>query len=176
MNIIKKLNIFKKGPAPYEAEGFRSGFAILFAVTLSALLLSIALGVSNIALKELKFGTSAKFTNEAFFAADTGVECALAHDKSDSGVFIDGGIITLINCAGSPITVGGFYPAFNFFVPGLGSNGQGCAMVEVFKETDPLDPTRILTTITSKGYDLGGGAGGCDPASNRVERQIETTY
>ena len=41
------------------------GFVILFAVTLSSILLAIALGVANIALKEIRFGTSAKDTNEA---------------------------------------------------------------------------------------------------------------
>jgi len=33
---------------------------ILFAVTLSGILLAIALGVANIALKEIKFGTNAR--------------------------------------------------------------------------------------------------------------------
>ena len=36
----------------------------------------------NISLKEIKFGTSARDTNDAFFAADTGAECALFNDKS----------------------------------------------------------------------------------------------
>ena len=49
------------------------GFVLIFAVTLAAILLSIALGISQIALKEIKFGTSAKDTNDAFFAADTGL-------------------------------------------------------------------------------------------------------
>src|ERR1035437_11163940 len=63
------------------------GFVILFAVTLSALLLSIALGVANVAFREAKFNTSAKDTNNAFFAADTGAECALYYDKSTMSVF-----------------------------------------------------------------------------------------
>ena len=40
-----------------------SGFVILFAVTLAALLLSIALGVGTIAEKEVRFRTSAAATN-----------------------------------------------------------------------------------------------------------------
>jgi len=58
------------------------GFVILFVVTLSSILLAIALGAANIALKEIKFGTSAKDTNNAFFAADTGAELALFNDKT----------------------------------------------------------------------------------------------
>src|ERR1035437_8041543 len=103
------------------------GFVILFAVTLAALLLSIALGVANIALKEIKFGTSARDTNDAFFAADSGIEQALFNDK----------------------TVG-FYPDGNVSPPlivfGLGSLGQSCANVIVDKRASPT------VTITSKGY------------------------
>ena len=58
----------------------KKGFVILFAVTLSAILLSIALGVSNIAFNEAKFSTSVKNTNDAFFAADVGAEQALFWD------------------------------------------------------------------------------------------------
>ena len=52
------------------------GFVLLFAVTLAAVFLSIALGISEVALKENNFSTSAKNTNDSFFAADTGEECA----------------------------------------------------------------------------------------------------
>ncbi|KKR62535.1 MAG: hypothetical protein UU01_C0006G0036 [Parcubacteria group bacterium GW2011_GWA2_40_37] len=41
-----------------KIKKLKSGFVILFAVTLSALLLSIAIGVTNIAFKELRFGTN----------------------------------------------------------------------------------------------------------------------
>ena len=57
------------------------GFVILFAVTISSILMAIAIGVANIALKEAQFETSAKYTNEAFFAADTGLEKVLYKDN-----------------------------------------------------------------------------------------------
>ena len=148
-----------------------TGFVILFAVTLSAILLSIALTVANVALKEIKFGTSDKDTNEAFFAADTGAECAFFHDKSTSNSFVPSGGTGSIQCldntiilsaSGSPPTL------WSFTISGLGSQEQGCAKVTVDK-TFPL-----LTKITSNGYNNGGSS--CVQASNTVERQIELNY
>lgn len=162
--IRKKLNIFKKGP---------TGFAILFSVTLSAIILSIALGVVNIALKEVKFSTSARSTNEAFFAADTGMECALINDKSTSDVFVMTGRQKNINCFNQSITVNRYLTFWDFIISGMGSNGQGCAKVTVMRVNIGLGEE---TTITSKGYDVGGGGGGCVPSSNSVEREIEITY
>ncbi len=148
-----------------------TGFAILFAVTLSAIVLGIALGITNIAQKELKFATSAKATNEAFFAADTGIECALINDKSGTSVFKDGGPGSL-SCLGVSITLNGSSPSWDFIVPNLGTSGQSCSKVSLFKnESGGI----ITTTIIAKGYDTGGSSG-CTPSSNTVERQLESTY
>lgn len=135
-----------------------SGFVLLFAVTLAAILLSIALGVSNVAFKELKFSTSAKDTNEAFFAADTGMEQAFFTDKIP----------------------GAFPPNIttSFSVTGLGNNTIGCANVDVKKETvtgSGGDLTK--TTVTAKGYNVGSAGANCSPSgSNAVERELVSTY
>ena len=139
---------------------------MLFAVTVSSILLAIALGVANIALKEVRFGTSAKDTNDAFFAADTAMEYVLFNDKPPTSSFI---------------------PAFGTFrrwadgeedpaivIPGLGSGGQACAIVTI--EKDNTSPPTTTTKIVSKGYNTGGGLGGCDPAANSVERELTTSY
>lgn len=145
-----------------------SGFVILFAVTLAAILLSIALGVSNVALREIKFGTSAKDTNEAFFAADTGAECALVNDKSTSHSFVSTGSTGNIQCLGNTITLNGSSPVWSFNISGLGAgnNPQGCATVTVNK-------TNPTTVVTSKGYNNSG----CNTnSSTAVERQLEVRY
>lgn len=143
------------------------GFVILFAVTLAALLLSIALGVANIALKEIKFGTSARDTNDAFFAADSGIECALFYDNGVTSSFGGSGGSS-IQCSGSSIAISGSSPSWNFVVLGLGSSGQSCANVSIDKSSG--------TTIFSKGYNIGDGPA-CSPTNpNRVERELKTTY
>ena len=143
------------------------GFVILFAVTLAALLLSIALGVANIALKEIKFGTNARDTNEAFFAADSGAECALLNDKTTSSAFPAGGGAGTVACASStPTFAGGVY---SFVVTGLGSSGQGCAKVTVDKSVS------LNTKVVSRGYNT--GSPGCNSTSaSLVERQLELNY
>ena len=151
------------------------GFVILFAVTLSSILLAIALGVANIALKEIRFGTSAKDTNEAFFAADTGAECALFYDKSTGGVFITG-TSPSITCNNGTFTANESPTSYwKFVLTGLGSEEKGCAKVTVDK-TD-LAPCNSLTCIVSKGYNDGGNDPGlCVQGSNSIERQIELNY
>ncbi len=145
------------------------GFVILFAVTISSILLAIALGVSNIALKEVKFGTSARETNNAFFAADTGVECALIHDKSGGSLFVSPGS-PILNCNNTSIstaeTPAGFW---TFVVPGIGEDSQSCASVTVDKTASPV------TTVISKGYNIGDAS--CSSTNpNRIERELLTRY
>ncbi len=128
----------------------RGGFVILFAVTISAIILAIALGVSSIALKEVRFGTNARDANDAFFAADTGIEYALFHDKTPSSYPLN--VLTVI----PPIV-------------GLGSTGQSCASVTVDKTVSSK------TTIISKGYNIGNAS--CTSTNpDRVERELITTY
>lgn len=185
MQKIKKLNILKRGPVPHEAKGFRSGFVILFAVVISSIILSITLGVANIALKEIKFSTSAKETNYSFFAADTGIECALFNDKPPSAFPLPG-LPTDIACAsgtptfvssdpgGDPTGING--GTYTLFVVGLGNTNVNCAKVTVLKTKSGSD---ILTTVISKGYNTGGeNASSCanPPNPSRIEREIKVTY
>ncbi len=172
MKIFKIKN--KKGSAPYEAKGFRSGFILLFAVTLSAIILSITLGVANITYKEVSFSTSARDSNDAFFAADTGAECALFYDKLGNTSFpIDGvGAPASINCAGRTATVAsavnGSGASYSFIIHSMGSLNTACAKVNIVKNTTE-SPAKV--TITSTGYNVGDES--CiSTNSRRVEREL----
>ncbi len=158
------------------------GFVILFAVILSSMLLAVTMGIANIALKEIKFGTSAKDTNNSFFAADTGIECALINDKGDTSVFpLPGPATQQITCASSVpnnITVSFAGNAstgtYTFVVTGLGSSTTSCARVTVFKD-GASSPPYVKTNVTSKGYNIGNAA--CDSSNpDRIEREIQTNY
>ena len=149
------------------------GFVILFAVVLSSIILAIALGVANIALKEIKFGTSAKDANDAFFAADTGAECALYYDRFDNNAF-SGSEITM-SCAGNPVSNFSFdgIDTWSFSILNLCSTGKSCANVTVLKD----DNFPTVTTLTSKGYNVADISDGkCVPISKSVERELEVTY
>lgn len=57
-----------------------TGFVLAFALLLSSVVLALAFGIFNILLKELVLTSSARDSQIAFYAADSGVECALYWD------------------------------------------------------------------------------------------------
>ncbi len=152
-----KLKIKNKGHAPYRKRKLSgAGFVILFAVTISSILLAIALGVANIAIKEIKFSTSAKDTNDAFLAADTGIEYTLFRDKTPS---------EYVPTAGTKQT-------WDIVVAGAGATS--CAKVSI--EKDNTLPPSTTTLIISKGYNT-GDVGTCDSANpDRIERELRISY
>ena len=146
-----------KGPAPHHFSKSGAGFVILFAVTLSSILLAIAIGVANIALKEVKFSTSARDTNDAFFAGDTGIEYALFNDKPPSAY----------------VPNPGTQQTWNLVIYGLGSAGTSCSKVTIVKDNTVQPYTS--TNITAKGYNI-GDASCVSTNSNRIEREIKASY
>ncbi len=148
----------------------KEGFVMLFAVTISAILLTIALGITSIALKEIKFSTNARYTNDAFFAADTGIECAFMNDKSSSTIFISSPSGTM-SCAGNNVSVtkNNLSSIWTFTITNLGSQSQSCANVTVDKST----PNTVV--IISNGHNDNLNSN-CTLGPNTVERQIKSTY
>ncbi len=137
----------------------KKGFVLLYTMLLSSMILAIALGITNVALKEAKFSTSAKNTNEAFFAADLGAECALYGDRSDIDIF-NTAFGQNLKCNGKNVNISQSNNKFSFTLNNLGSTQKGCAIVEVDKNSG--------TKIISKGYH--------NCATRSVERVLEVTY
>jgi hypothetical protein len=167
---MKKI-FFKQG------NKYKKGVVLVFAIILSVILFTFAAGVLNIATKELNFSTSAKDSNNAFYAADSGVECALENDMSTKHVFLDPAgdpppDIDPVACFGDDNISSTPYPKFEFILLDLGPGGQACAKVLVEKNFDLLGSTRI----TSKGYNM-GSVNNCDQTGlNSTERVIEVIY
>jgi type II secretory pathway pseudopilin PulG len=67
----------------------QKGFTILVAVVTAGILLIIAMTIGGIALKEQTLSIANKESQIAFYAADTGMECALYWDqnKRSGGIF-----------------------------------------------------------------------------------------
>jgi hypothetical protein len=55
----------------------RRGFVLLLAVLVSGILLALGFALYNIASKELVLSSAARDSQFAFYAADSGIECAL---------------------------------------------------------------------------------------------------
>lgn len=141
------------------------GFTLLVAVLVSGVLLSIALAIFNITVKELLLSSSGRDSQFAFYAADSGAECALYWDQKGGGFSTSTPVS--INCNGANIPdIGGIgydnAMVFQFEVDGF------CAIVSVTKaESHPR------TKIESRGYNTT-----CDNTLNprRIERAIRVTY
>ena len=163
----------------------KKGFALLYAIFTSSIILAIAIGVSSIAYKEVVFGTSAKDANDAFYAADSASECALFFDKTDNAnnSYVGNGprpecngsiVSTFTQYGASPDQLISTFKVFNF---GSASNPNACANVTVLKHQLLPD-----TTITAVGYnnatvkDAFGNPTDCFPNLTSVQRVLELSY
>ncbi len=141
-----------------------SGLALAVAIIVTAVLLLIVTAMANLALKQASISSSARDSQIAFYAADTGMECALywdIHSPSGTSAFSTS-TGSQINCNNQSMMVGGSSKSvftFNF------SPDPFCTIVTVTKNTDGS------TLVESEGYNT------CDPTSTRrVERAVRARY
>jgi len=147
------------------------GFTLFVAIIVMGTLLLIATGVVNLAVRQSLISASSRESQHAFYAADTGIECALFWDvKNPSGAsaFSTSTGSTIFcnkdaNNSGNQWVVGGSYTSvinrINFLPDPY------CTIVTVTKGLDGS------TRIESKGYNT------CDPSNpRRVERAVRAIY
>lgn len=151
------------------------GFVALFTVLLVSVILSMAIGIASISLKEIVLSSSASDGSKAFYAADSGIECALYYDRINpvTGSFFANNF----SCNGNtPDPIPTPYSDFesdeiyDFEIP-FGAGNELCAVVKVKRGiTSGLNYTVL---IESKGSNLP-----CDTVDNpkKVERSIRVTY
>lgn len=172
--------------------GINSGYTLLFAVLVSALVLAIAISILSISKKEFLLATSARDSSTAFYAADSGVECAVYGD--DKGAFLDSSnqythdkrldYATTMGCKFkfSPIHVDVDDTDLNnisfTFDGSFGSAENGsCGHVVVRKMKDENGDAK--TDIESRGYNTGWDSSNkicATPGPKRVERAIHYRY
>jgi len=182
------MKLFNYNKKTVEKTEKQSGFAMLFAVLVSSVLLSIGLSIFNLTVKELILSSSGRESQFSFYAADTGAECALYWDFKGSYVFAtssDSGALTQSNpdCAGQSFDVRSLdvnsngHVSWNsssavttFYLNIPATETKFCSIVTVSKSDNG---GIISTTIDSRGYNTP-----CivttDP--NRVERALKVTY
>ena len=158
---MKKINN-KKG---------ESGFTLFIAMVVTGTLLVISTGIVSLAYKQSLISSSGRSSQHAFYAADTGMECAIYWDiKNSSGqsafATSTGSTIFCNRDANNPTNewvVGGSSVStinrINFLPDPF------CAIVTVTKNDDGT------TQIDSRGYNT------CDGAdARRVERAVRASY
>ena len=153
------------------------GFTLLLAVLISSILIALGGALFDIVSKEILLSSAGKESQFAFYAADTGVECALYWDSK--GMFSSSTPPT----SGNPITCGGmavtdfqytpdtsgdgytYSATFSFEYDGLPTNP--CTTVQVVRTYEPA----LQTTINSYGHNT------CVLSSpTRLERAIRVMY
>lgn len=151
------------------------GFTLLFAVLVGSLLFSVGLAVANLAIKELTLSAAGKESEKAFYAADTGIECALYWDRRVAGTFPDSetaprrASITC-NAAAIALTVANETPSAATTTFRIDIS-PSCADVVVGK-TEAQGGPAGSTVIESRGRSECGAAE--NPA--RVERALRVRY
>ncbi len=158
------------------------GFTLLFASLVVSLVLALGLSIASISLQQFLLASSGRESQEAFYNADTGIECALYYDHGKVSGFqfpvASGDPPGTIICNGqsadgsTPVTNNGTTTTFYLINP----SGATCDAtkssyaIEVNKAPAPQTET-FFTDIRARGYNT------CDAGNpRRVERGLEVKY
>lgn len=164
------------------------GYTLLFAVLVSSVVLSVGISILTISKKEFLLSSGARESISAFYAADSGLECAIMADR-ESGFNGATPLSPSVSCMGSNVDVlsgqGTNVVGTSTFQVRM-QNGSACAIITVSKyqiTNNAISPEPIpITSIESRGYNLGWDAtllatNPCSKASvRRVERAIRYTF
>ena len=146
----------------------QKGFTLLLSVLISGIVLSIGLAIFNLTFKELRLSSAGRESQFAFYAADSGIECALYHDQRNNS-FSTTSPDSSITCNNSSLTVTSSVPVPGTYIRTFSlvldeATNRYCSNVTVTK-------TNGDTTIDSR------GTNSCGVADNRrVERAIKVTF
>jgi type II secretory pathway pseudopilin PulG len=166
------------------------GVAILFAVLVAVLLVSIAATIVSIALRQTILSSTGRESQIAFYTANTAMECALYWDLNPVDGSTSGRVFpvfdlsqetdtTGVSCAGDDFPN---YPErwyqvgdrteFELNITNSHTDQTYCASVDVEKDYD-VDTKETTTTINVRGYNVDS----CNSTSPRaVERGLELSY
>lgn len=165
----------------------QNGYTLLFAVLVSSLVLSVGISILTISKKEFLLSSAARESVYAFYAADTGLECAVYWDSKSRFSTSTPNLVDPLACGSdsSKLVINrpsdDFGEYKTFFHIKNGDNGS-CARVTIFQKYDDSSGTNIpVTKIESRGYNMGwiddGNTKSCSVGNpRRVERAIRYTY
>jgi Tfp pilus assembly protein PilX len=139
----------------------KRGITIYIAVTITAALILVSFSIINITLKQISLSSAGRDSQAAFYAADSGIECALywnfRNEIGPYSAFDPSKPVQDINCNNTLISVSRTMGTSTFRMT---FPEPYCAIVTVGK-------VLASTTIESRGYNTCSSAG-----VRRVERAI----
>lgn len=157
---------------------------MLFAVLLSALVLSMGVSILSISRKEVILSSAGRESISAIYAADMGLECALYWDNhSDAFSTSTDRSTDVIRCNGQPIATGQVFPTGYTETGLVGGGGDGQPTSKFWLDIDPMNGSEhycaivyvtkqiqsgeTVSVLESRGYNT------CDTKSERrVERAL----
>jgi Tfp pilus assembly protein PilE len=167
------------------------GVAVLFAVLISVLLVSIGATIVSISLRQTVLSSTGRESQAAFYAANTALECALYWDinspTADQYVFpLDTGDpdtsldqlsdYSGVTCAGSNINlteISANTYEFYLIITNIVEGGDNKYCAKVLVEKSFNSPNQVNTRIETRGYNVPD----CNSSSPRiVERGLELFY
>ena len=148
----------------------QKGFVILFTILISAIILMIGLGIFSIATRETVLSGTAREAQYAFYAADSGIECALY--AQSAGVLAGSG--GTFECGANSAQVQGAGQFNNPYVFDIlvDSTQKSCAHVTIF-DVNAGAARRVI----SQGYNVCNDQG--LPSTLNpilVERDLDVQY
>jgi hypothetical protein len=145
------------------------GFAMLFTVLIVTLILSIAIGISTLSLKQTILSSLAKDSQISFYEADTAVECGLYYDTV-TGAFpvgTDGSTApSTITCGNKDFSLDSS-STMDYLIYKQNAIGASspCSSILFDKATTPG-----TNVIQGRGYNI------CSTSPRQVERALEVLY
>lgn len=141
------------------------GFTILLAALVGSLVLALGISVFTIAQKQIVLSGVGRGSQFAFYAADSGGECALYHDMR-MGLFSTSSPPAQVTCATQTVVVN--QPTPNSFTFEY-EHYTYCVRVTVTKSS-----SHPRTTISSNGYNV--SCSDVAISARALERTIELRY
>lgn len=160
----------------------QKGFTILFAVLVSSIILALGLGIVAITMKEVRLSGTGRDSQLAFYAADSGAECAFYWDLKGDYFSTSTANTDDVVCDNQKFNVNVTLPhewSQVFTQQDVGTTsfkmymvendaGKSCAIVSIAKY---LDAGNTKTVIDSRGYNT------CDVNNQRrLERGYQIRY
>ncbi len=157
----------------------KKGFALLYTALVSSLLLSLAMSISVIVMKDIRLSSISRESQKAFYAADSAAECALYWDFRKDKFATSTVTTSGANCSGVDIADSSHeLPGLDYDgVAGIGGtnvtkyqydiDGKTCAKVFVYKSS-----TAPKTRIEARGYNTSCGS----DSRVKLERAVRLEY
>ena len=182
MVIMNTQNKHKKSE---HKKSEKEGFVILVAVLVATVVVALGAFIAAIAVKELELSSSGRESQDAFYAADAALECALLHDfrVQQFGSDIANPIVPQCNgIAALQYTIGNngdgtpsdasnsvTYFAFEFRHPLVDTPLRPFALVKVTKKY--VGTVNDKTVIEAQGYNVRDAS-----LPGRVQRALQVVY